>query len=309
VSTETLPSWATSAQRLAERAWSWLGAVHGEFALDPNIAIDQLDSVRHLKPLSELALAGSIAIREGVAGCHGARVAPALVEFAWHQFRDGELLYELQRERPLDLLPLDSYAVFVRAGHRHAGLENLLAHLGCLRASTAPELVPNRALGVLNGERLIGLPPRWDVAELTGRTLLGTRPEPWAIDLAGFYAITHTVFHLTDLGARPSGLPLQLQDYLHDWLPAWLEVYLEAGHWDVVGELLMVDQCLSRPDCPAEAWARLVGAQHQDGMVLAEAGRDIRTARTLVRNHYHSGVVAAIAGTLGVARRIAPTRQ
>jgi hypothetical protein len=71
----------------------------------------------------------------------------------------------------------------------------------------------------------------------------------------------------------------------------------------------MVDQCLSRPDCPAEAWARLVGAQHQDGMVPAEAGRDIRTARTLVRNHYHSGVVAAIAGTLGVARRIDPTRQ
>jgi hypothetical protein len=183
VSTETLPSWATSAQRLAERAWSWLGAVHGEFALDPNIAIDQLDSVRHLKPLGELALAGSIAIREGVAGCHGARVAPALVEFAWHQFRDGELLYERQRERPLDLLPLDLYAGFVRAGHRHAGLDNLLAHLGCLRASTAPELVPNRALGVLNGERLVGLPPRWDVAELTGRTLLSTRPEPWAIDL------------------------------------------------------------------------------------------------------------------------------
>ena len=30
-----------------------------------------------------------------------------------------------------------------------------------------------------------------------------------------------------------------------------------AGHWDLVGELLMVDLCLSEPAYPADAWARL----------------------------------------------------
>ncbi|MBV9314949.1 MAG: hypothetical protein JO100_14750 [Pseudonocardia sp.] len=305
----TLVAWEVSAQKLAEGAWRWLGEVHQQFALDSGAPIDKLDPIRHLKPLSELALAASISLRETPTGRHAARVAPRLVEFAWAQFGAGALLCELQRAAPLDTQALETYAIFRRAGYRHQRFEALLAHLASLRVSSALEVISDRALGVLNAERVIGLPPRWDLAALTARTLLGACPEPWMLDLDSLYAITHTVYHLTDWGAHPSWLPEPLQNYLHQWLPVWLEVYLEAGHWDVVGELLVVDLCLSDPDCPAPAWARLAEAQREDGLLPAEAWRDIRTEKNVARNHYHPGAVAAVAGTLAVARRLEPHRQ
>ena len=305
----TATEWAVSAQRLAEGAWSWLEVHHAEFALPPEAAADELDVVRYLKPVSELALAGSIAVREGTTGRHAAAVARTLVEFGWAQLRGGDVLCELQRERPLDTTPLELYAPFVRAGHRHAGLDALLTHLAGLRATRVPELAPDRVLAVVNSERLLGRGTTWDVAALTAHTWLGGTPEPWTADLGTLYAMTHTVFHLTDWGARPSGLPAPIQDYLGAWLPAWLEVYLEAGHWDLVGELLMVDLCLTDPAYPGEAWERLGEVQLADGTVPAEAWRNVRNPATLARNHYHSTVVAAIVGTLAVARRLEPHRS
>ena len=103
--------------------------------------------------------------------------------------------------------------------------------------------------------------------------------------------------------------PDPIPQYLHAWLPAWLEVYLEAGHWDLVGELLIVDLCLREPSYPAHAWQRLAAAQLPDGLLPAEAWRDTRNPATLVRNHYHSTVVAATAATLGIARRLEPSRS
>lgn len=309
MSTDTETEWAVSAQRVADRAWRWLDANHTEFALPPDVAAPELDVVRHLKPLTELALAGSIAVREGTTGRHATTAAHTLVEFAWAQLHDGNLLCDIQRERPLDTTPLEMYAPFVRAGRRNAELDAQLNHLAGLRATRVPEHVPNRMLAMINSERLVGLATTWDVPALTGRTWLGATPEPWTADLSTLYAMTHTVYHLADWGARPSGLPTRIQDYLRAWLPAWLEVYLEAGHWDLVSELLMVDLCLVEPAYPAQAWERLAAVQLPDGMLPAEAWRDARNPATLVRNHYHSTLVAAMAGTLGVARRLDPQRS
>lgn len=301
---DTVLPWAIAAQQVAARAWGWLEASREHFALPIDVAVDRLDRSRHLKPLGEFALTGSIAVREGATGSQAARIAPALVEFAWQQLRTGDLLYELQRERPADTLPMELYAPFLRAGYRHQRLETLLAHLTSLRAAQVPELVPDRILGLANTERLLGLPARRDLAGLTARTWLGGTPEPWAADLFTLYAMTHTVFHLTDWGARPDGLPAHLQAYLHAWLPAWLEVYLEAGHWDLVAEMLIVDLCLTEPDYPASAWDALARAQRPDGLLPAEPWRVSRDAAMAVRNHYHSTAVAAIAGTLAIARRL-----
>jgi hypothetical protein len=300
---DTVISWVTSAQQVAERAWGWLEMTQQRFAL-PDVAVDQLDASEHLKPLGELALAGSIAIREGATGSRTARTAPALVEFAWQQLRAGDLLYELQRDNPVDTMPMELYAPFVRAGYRHQRLDTLLAHLTGLRAARVPEVVPDRMLGILNTERLLGLPPRGELVELTSRTWLGGQPEPWTPSLLSLYAMTHTVFHLTDWGARPRGLPEHLQAYLHAWLPAWLEVYVEAGHWDVVAEMLIVDLCLTEPDHPVATWDPLARAQQPDGLLPAVPGRVPRDTARAFRNHYHSTVVGAIAGTLAVSRRL-----
>src|SRR6185312_13960916 len=95
------PSCAT--QRLSQRAWAWLDTARDQLALPTGIPPCELDQGRHLKPVIELALAGSIAIREGASGSQSAQIASSLVEFAWKQLDSGELLYQLQREHPGEL--------------------------------------------------------------------------------------------------------------------------------------------------------------------------------------------------------------
>jgi hypothetical protein len=294
---------AATAQQVAVRAWEWLDAGIEHFALPAEVSPAQLDVAEVIKPLGELALAGSLVTREGAAGHRQAQIASALVEFAWAQLRGGEVLYEAQRAKPVATYPMETYAPFVRAGYRHRALDDLLGHLTSLRA--ARELLPNRALAVFNAARVLGLPTRADPTELAARTWLGGMPEPWAVDFVTLYAMTHTVFHLTDWGAYPSGLPDHLQAYLQSWLPAWVEVYLEAGQWDLVAELLIVDLCLTDPEFYPHAWDGLVGAQHSNGLLPYGPMRVSHTLTKAFRNHYHPTLVAAIAGTLAVSRRIA----
>jgi len=300
---------AATAQQVAGRALGWLDAAVEHFTLPEQVPPDQVDADGKIKPLGELALVGSLVIREGAAGHRQAHIAATLVEFAWRQLRGGEVLYELQRANPVTTYPMEVYAPFVRAGYHHRQLAELLAHLGGLRAAQVAELMPNRALAVVNANRTLGLPDRADIATLTARTWLGGTPEPWAVDFLTLYAMTHTVFHLTDWGAHPSGLPNHVQVYLHAWLPAWLEVYLEAGQWDLIAELLIVDLCLTEPDFYPQAWEYLAGAQHADGLVPYGPVRVPREVAKAFRNHYHPTLVAAIAGTLAVSRRMTQATQ
>ena len=300
--TGTVAECAVAAHQLAVRVSRWLDAAREYFALPTDSAPDQLHPDEDMKPLGELVLAASIAVREGATSSQQVQIARALIEFAWQQLRSGQVLYELQCKQPVETYPMEIYACFVRAGYRHQRLDELLTHLSGLRAARVPEVIPSRALAVWNAERLIGLSQHDDVAALTARTWLGGTPEPWAPDFFTQYAMTHTVFHLTDWGARSDGVPVHLQTYLHAWLPAWLEVYLEANQWDLVGELLAMDSCLTEPNYYPHAWEALVHAQQPDGLLPAGPERVSQEMAKTFRKHYHPTLVAMIAGTLAVSR-------
>jgi hypothetical protein len=302
---EATPSWVATANQLAVRAWSWLDAAREHFTLPADISLERLQPNDDVQPLGELAIAVSVAVRGGTTGSLTARTVPALAEYAWAQLHNGDVLYELACHHTIDTYPLETYAWFVRAGHRHQRLEELLAHLAGLRANRVPEVIPNRALAIYNAERLLGLRSQEDPAALVARTWLGGLPEPWRIDFFTLYTVTHTVFHLTDWGAHPDCLPARLQAYLHDWLPAWLEVYLEAGQWDLVGELLIVDLCLTAPVRYPHAWDALARAQQPDGLLPARPGRVPADAAKAFREHYHPTIVAAIAGSLALSQQLA----
>ncbi|MFV2175769.1 DUF6895 family protein [Actinomadura sp. LOL_011] len=165
---------------------------------------------------------------------------------------------------------------------------------------------PNRRLAVANALRVLGLPSAHDWDALTARTWLGCTPDPWTLDWFTAYCVTHTVYHLTDWGSRPQGLPPHLVDYLHRWLPVWLEVWTEIRDWDLVSEFLLVDACLPEPRHPLAAWRALADAQHTTGYVprTGEPGpRDQPQDQAgIFHHHQHTTCVAAMAGALSLHR-------
>ncbi|MGK5531732.1 DUF6895 family protein [Streptomyces sp. URMC 129] len=293
------------AQQVTDRALAWLSRMRSCFAL-PRGVDDHEVRGEALKALSELALAVALLRRAAVAGPDSARSAQELLDFAWREFREGELLYELQCYTPAATYPVEIYGEFVTAGYRHRKLEELALHLDGLRAARFTEQVPNRRLGVLAARRRLGLPDPPDLGEQIRRTWLGGMPEPWMLDASNAYGVTHTVFHLTDWGADPAGLPEELQEYLACWLPVWVEVFAETRTWDLLGEFLMVDMCLTRPRFYPRVWERFAAAQRADGMMPNGVTRPPDDPARAFLNHHHPTIVAVVAGTLTVARALDP---
>ncbi|MFF9642055.1 DUF6895 family protein [Kitasatospora aureofaciens] len=300
----------TVAQRLGTRALAWLHAHYtdGRGRLTDSTVIDLADPDDVYKPLCETALAASLVLREGVAGPRDTRAARELLDTAWAQLREGDLLYDRQLRHVAITDPLETYAHFARAGYRHAALEELLNSLGRLRAVHALEIQGSRRLALANAWRIAGLEHRPDWPALARATWLGARPEPWTIAWVIGYQVTHTVFHLTDWGSRPDCLPEPMRDYLRDWLPVWLDVWLETGEWDLVGELLIVDSCIGEPVTGRTGWEALAALQHPDGLIPRDGTTPVyEDPEDTFREHEHTAVVGVVAATVALSRALGGT--
>ncbi|MFC1405616.1 MULTISPECIES: DUF6895 family protein [Streptacidiphilus] len=296
----------STAQRIGTQALSWLhDSAH--FGALPATTVDFADPDNAYKPLGETALATSLVLREGVGRPAELQRSRELLDQAWAQLRHGDFLFERQLRHPMVTDPVETYAHFVRGGHRHAGLDRIAEHLSALASTRAVEMMPNRRLGVANAHRVIGSgrPRNW--AELAADTWLGASPEPWMIDWMTGYNMTHTVFHLTDWAADPDGLPQPLAAYLQTWLPVWADVWQEVAQWDLLGELLIVDACLPEPVCDPRIWERLSQVQHPSGLLPRDAEPVTDDPRQAFKDHEHTAVVAVIASTLTLSRALGGT--
>jgi hypothetical protein len=294
-------STVAAGERLCSKAMAWLWHHRERFALPPTPSADLVD-VQAFKTLGEIAMAGWIVRREGAAGSQAREHACALLDFAWRQFDGGDLLYRMLVRNPAAPHSFEVYSMLHAAGYRHDALHAFIGHLLTLRGYRALDLVPNRQVGVAAAVRRLGFTPWAREADLAGATWLGGRPEPWLLDTYNAYAVTHTVFHLTDHGAHRDRVPDQLRDYLLRWLPVWLDVYAETGFWDLLGELLIVHSQVGAPDTDPGPWERFTQAQHDDGMMPNGVNRPTDDPDVRVRAHYHATVVAAVAGTLAASR-------
>lgn len=291
-----------SARLVAGRALGWLRR-HCELGtLPPGTTAELAHPDSIYKPLGETALAASLVLREGPPSDREAKTARELLDFAWWELRGGDMLYERQLRYMMMTDPLELYTHFVRAGYRHARLDALLEHLAGLVTVYAVEQVPNRRLAIANAARLMGIDRDIDWKRLTDATWLGNTPEPWVIDWMTAYSVTHTVFHITDWGARPHDLPPRVEEYLHLWLPVWLDVWREVEEWDLFAELLIVGACLGEPYLDPAAWDALAAAQHEDGLVPRDGKEVDEDPAQRFRDHHHPTVVAAVAGTLALSR-------
>ncbi|GHC68192.1 DUF6895 family protein [Streptomyces flavofungini] len=296
-----------TAHQVSARALTWLHTHRERGALPADTTADLGDPDSVYKPLGESALAASLVLREAAAGGTELRLARELMDFCWRQFGDGDMLYERLLRYSMMTDPLETYAPFARCGIRHEPLDRLLAHTSGLRSVRGAEVLPNRRLAVANAARVAGLDQgahAYDWSALARATWLGAVPEPWLIDWMTGYCLTHTVFHLTDWGADPTGLPADLAAYVTTWLPVWIDIWAEIEQWDLVAELMIVGCCLPEPYCAPADWERLARAQHPDGLVPRDGDPVADDPGRRFEDHQHTAVVAAIAGTLAVSRTL-----
>jgi hypothetical protein len=291
---------AAIARQVADRGLTYLAAQREHNAFPDDVLPELNDLVGTYKSLAESSLVATVVLREAVAGATHLGLARELIDFGWRQLRSGNLLYERQISNWLITDPLECYAHFACHGHRHRGLEQLVAHQAVV--SSLMELLPNRRLAVANAYRITGIPADDDWHALLRATWLGATPPPWAIDWDTAYSMTHTVFHMTDWGAEPHALPPDIVDYLTTWLPVWTDVWSEVEDWDLVGELLMVDACLPAPRCDLTEWQRFAAAQHDDGLMPRDGNPVDEDPVQRFLNHQHPTTVAVAAGTLVVSR-------
>jgi Domain of unknown function (DUF6895) len=140
------------------------------------------------------------------------------------------------------------------------------------------------------------------------QTVLGRGGPPLAFNQMDAYSVTHTLFYLTDFGARPiDAIPERQLPYVHWIVQTLLGQYLLLEDWDIVAELLLSAACLrwKPPDALYDAaWNGLLGAQRDDGAIPSRSfAEDSWTAlpeperRAYGFEHsYHTTLVGAMAG-------------
>jgi hypothetical protein len=145
--------------------------------------------------------------------------------------------------------------------------------------------------------------------ELYKHTLLAHEPSIVYLTDTDVYAITHTIFYLTDFGHRVA--PELDEDHLLTvrWIiETLLGLYLRRRHWDLVGELLLDCYCLHwYPDIVfTVAWEILIEAQLADGSMPGprfseeqlSGLRDHQRTLYCFEQNYHSTIVNAITSFL-----------
>ena len=286
------------------RALQWLWARRDGFRLEPDVD-PEVGFLERFKPIGELALICRVLFREGVAGSEQAELARRLVDHTWRDTLDGgRMLVRGQRIEPLSPIPFEVYLPYKELGYSEPEVERAAALHHRLDSYAALELHPTRRLGLAAFQRRYGLTSRPPETDLVGATWLGRTPEPWTVGGHTAYDITHAVFHLTDWGERPEGLPPHIADYLATWLPVWIDDWLDLERWDLLGELLVVDACLPRPTLDERAWQAFAAAQQPDGAMPAVRGLPEGAPDEVFDVVYHPTLVAAFASVLATSRAL-----
>jgi hypothetical protein len=152
-------------------------------------------------------------------------------------------------------------------------------------------------------------------------TLAASRPVTESLEPSDIYAITHTIFYVTDFGREParalSGAErarlIQLTDELQERM-------IRARHWDLVAELILTRCCLAEPRSRADGagWEALARAQAAEGAFLSPAAQHLveslasgpEERRELIfLASYHTCLVAVLAGAVAACLETAERRQ
>ncbi|QXJ22478.1 hypothetical protein AGRA3207_003481 [Actinomadura graeca] len=139
------------------------------------------------------------------------------------------------------------------------------------------------------------LPP---VGDLIGRSLLAERLSLCHLSDLDAYAITHVIFAVTDMGARPYPRGETVGN-ARALVRLLLAEYVAWRNWDLTAELLLCWRALGLPPdgLTDVAWRCLQGAQHPDGLVPGphHDPRDGGAPGQVFATCYHTTLVTAMA--------------
>jgi hypothetical protein len=232
---------STLLDKPALKAIKWVNDHREYFSL--RHASSQEERIRLFKPLGELALAAWVA--RGVTIRTEGDWSKEILDLCWTEFNNGDDLFHLIVARP-DLIVLSTiYATFRVSGYSNYRLDSYLRYLANTANSGAIEFPAWRRLDVAYGFASLGLAPFPEDA--SSRIWAAWSPEPWMITEDSAYALTHSVFYITDFGAKPLWLVDDVSAYIRAWLPSWMAIFNPSAHSDLFAELLMVAACIGVP--------------------------------------------------------------
>jgi hypothetical protein len=303
------------------RALGWLERERDRFALP-----EGPPDLFRLKALGELAAIVEVLHRQSDLDADTQERLRALLAFAWDQFGRGDVFVTVLDAQPFPVLGT-MYSVFERAGWRHEPTRERLARLGqrgglsrprdggarltsAVNAQYGPDGVIVLCLGLGLAWDVLGLSSIWSRGTLYPRTALARRQPVEALGEPEAYSLTHTVFFMTDWGARDGALPEADRAFLAARVPGWMEDFRAQGQLDLYAELAAVLACVGGAAPQAEAVLR--AAQEEDGSIKGPAARAAERTRGVLDPErvrfigaYHTtlaSTLASFAVTVGLRR-------
>jgi hypothetical protein len=291
-------------ETMVDRALSWAG--HHLDLFQATGSPDGLTPAA-LKPLVELSMLCMLGCRN--AGCHAdPRIRGMLTASAavWERHHGCDRLVRNPNAFRLYSMWHES---LVQAGALPADDRHVIQAVVDHGYVTATEEVGFRDLDLRHLLDLGGyrhqLP---SYRSLYRQTVLGRGGPPLSFNPMDAYSVTHTIFYLSDFGARPiDAIPERELPQVHWVVQTLLGQYLVMEDWDIVAELLLTASCLrwKPPDSLyTAAWNGLLSAQRADGSIPSRSFEedslaalpDVERRAYAFEHSYHTTLVAAIAG-------------
>jgi hypothetical protein len=190
-------------------------------------------------------------------------------------------------------------------GYRSPFHEETLRRAWAREFLFATELVPHRVLDreyFLWKSGLLRCEPDWP--KFYAATALAMAPDALNVDKEAAYAITHTLFYLSDLGRRPLPFEEAESERVTRILECLMVHFWRLRHWDLLGELLAnrVSMLARESRIATGASAAFLNAWRPDGCIpgeglkiegLDKAPQSERGA-IIFRGCYHTTLVGVI---------------
>lgn len=200
-----------------------------------------------------------------------------IASYIWSEVFCTPAIQDYLLTTELGLLTFGFYASLRQCGYQDQRFETKLGLVLKDGYVLAAERIPTRDLDLIHSYKKLGI--SWNGkshSEIYSRCLLAKHPVLYPLSVDDVYAITHTIFFITDFGRTRGCCSATDVSYLEVTLPRLLGFYLRKHNWDLVAELLLSLHAtgLDHFSLYADAWRMLLSRQEQDGSFPGPTGEN-----------------------------------